>query len=66
MSRGQPGGSPTIVNLSFLDHSRYFFFQVAPLSSQGSVERVREPLLLRYSGSAGNRTRDLCHCSQKL
>jgi hypothetical protein len=35
-SRGQRGGSPTVVNLSFLDRSRYFFFQVAPhLSSQG-------------------------------
>jgi hypothetical protein len=36
VSRGQRGGSPTVVNLSFLDRSRYFFFQVAPhLSSQG-------------------------------
>jgi hypothetical protein len=35
MSRGQRGGSLTVVNLSFLDRSRYFFFQVAPhLSSQ--------------------------------
>jgi hypothetical protein len=33
--RGQRGGSSTVVNLSFLDRSRYFFFQVAPhLSSQ--------------------------------
>jgi hypothetical protein len=30
VSRGQRGGSPTVVNLSFLDRSRYFFFQVAP------------------------------------
>jgi hypothetical protein len=30
MSRCQRGGSPTVVNLSFLDRSRYFFFQVAP------------------------------------
>jgi hypothetical protein len=36
MSRGQHGGSPTVVNLRFLDRSRYFFFQVAShLSSQG-------------------------------
>jgi hypothetical protein len=36
MSRGQHGVSPAVVNLSFLDRSRYFFFQVAPhLSSQG-------------------------------
>jgi hypothetical protein len=35
VSRGQRGGSPTIFNLSFVDRSRYFFFQVAPhLSSQ--------------------------------
>jgi hypothetical protein len=34
--RGQRGGSPTVVNLSFIDRSRYFFFQVTPhLSSRG-------------------------------
>jgi hypothetical protein len=27
VSRGQRGGSPTIVNLSFLDRSRYFSFK---------------------------------------
>jgi hypothetical protein len=27
MSRGQLGGSPTVVNLSFLDRSRYFSFK---------------------------------------
>jgi hypothetical protein len=31
VSGGQRGGSPTVVNLSFLDRSRYFFFQVAHL-----------------------------------
>jgi hypothetical protein len=36
VSRGQRGGSPTAVNLGFLDRSRYFYFQVAPhLSSEG-------------------------------
>jgi hypothetical protein len=36
VSRGQRGGSPRVVNLSFLDRSRDFFFQVDPhLSSQG-------------------------------
>jgi hypothetical protein len=36
VSRGERDGSPTVINLSFLDRSRYFFFQVAPhLSSQG-------------------------------
>jgi hypothetical protein len=42
----------------FLDRSRYFFFQVAPqLYSRGSVDPVQDPLLLRKSGSGGNRTR---------
>jgi hypothetical protein len=27
VSRGQRGGSPTVVNLSFLDRSRYFSFK---------------------------------------
>jgi hypothetical protein len=27
--RGQRGGTPTVVNLSFLDRGRFFFFQVA-------------------------------------
>jgi hypothetical protein len=26
-SRGQRGGSPTVINLSFLDRSRYFSFK---------------------------------------
>jgi len=28
--------------------------------------QIPDPLLLRKSGSAGDRTRDLCICSQKL
>jgi hypothetical protein len=33
---GQRGGIPTAVNLTVLDRSRYFFFQVAPhLCPQG-------------------------------
>jgi hypothetical protein len=44
--------------LSFLDWSRYLFFQVAPqLYSQGWVDPVPDPLLHRKSGSAENRTR---------
>jgi hypothetical protein len=44
--------------LNFLDRSRYIFFQVAPqLYSRGWVHPVPDPLLLRKSGSAGNRTR---------
>jgi hypothetical protein len=44
--------------LGFLDRSRYFFFQVAPqLYSRDRVNPVADPLLLRKSGRAGNRTR---------
>jgi hypothetical protein len=53
--------------LGFLDRSRYYFFQVAPqLYSGGWVNPVPDPLLLRKSGSAGNRTPDLWICSQEL
>ena len=34
--------------------------------SRGWVDPVPDPLLLRKSGSAGDRTRDLCICSQKF
>jgi hypothetical protein len=58
---------PTAVNIGFLDRSCYFFIQVAPqLSSRGRVDPIPEPLLLRKSGRAGNRTQDLWNCSQKL
>jgi hypothetical protein len=57
----------SVVNLGFLDQSRCYFFQVAPqLFSRGLVDPVPDPLLLNKSGSAGNRTQDLCICSQKL
>jgi hypothetical protein len=50
--------NPYCRNLGFLDRSRYFFFQVAPqLYSRGWVNPVPDPLLLRKSGCAGNRTR---------
>jgi hypothetical protein len=53
--------------LGFLDRSRYYFFQVTPhLYSRGWVDPVRDPLLLRISGRAGNRTRDLWICIQEL
>jgi hypothetical protein len=58
---------PTAVNIGFQDRSRYFSIQVAlQLSSQGWVNSVPDPLLLRKSGSAGNRIRDLRICSQEL
>jgi hypothetical protein len=54
-------------NLGFIDRSRYFLFQVAPeLYSRGCVDPVPDPLLLRISGRARNRTRDLWICSQEL
>jgi hypothetical protein len=44
--------------LGFLDRSLHFFFPVAPqLYSRGWVDPVPHPLLLRKSGSDGNRTR---------
>jgi hypothetical protein len=53
--------------LGFLDPSRYFFFQAAPqLYSRGWVDPAPDPLLLRKSGSVGNRNRDLWICSQEL
>jgi hypothetical protein len=55
------------MDLGFLDQSHYFFIQVAPhLSSQGWVDPVPDPLLLRKSGSARNGTQDLWVCSQEL
>jgi hypothetical protein len=67
MSRSQRGGTPTAVNLSFLDRSRCFFFQVAShLWSRGWVGPVPDPLVLWKSGSARNRTRDFWVCSEEL
>jgi hypothetical protein len=44
--------------LGFLDLEPLLFFQVAPqLYSWGWVDPIPDPLLLRKSGSAGNRTR---------
>jgi hypothetical protein len=65
--RGQRCGSPTAFNLSFLDRSRYFFFQVAShLSSRGWVDPVPDPLRGKKCGSTGNRPRDILDCCQKL
>jgi hypothetical protein len=58
---------PTAVNFGFLDRSRYFSIQVVPqLSSRGWANPVPDTILLRKSGSAGNRTRDLWICSQEI
>jgi hypothetical protein len=57
---------PTAVNLGFPDRRRYSL-EIAPqLSSRGWVDPDPDTLLLRKCGSAGNRTRDLCICSQEL
>jgi hypothetical protein len=54
-------------NLGVIDRSGYYFFQVAPqLYSQGWVDPDPDPLLVRKSGSAGNRTMYLRICGQKL
>jgi hypothetical protein len=42
--------------LSILDQSHYFFFQVAPQLHSRGWHLVPDPLLLRKSGSARNRT----------
>jgi hypothetical protein len=56
VSRGERG-DPYGRILGFLDRSSYIFFQVAPqFYSRGWVDPVPDPLLLRKSGSAGNRT----------
>jgi hypothetical protein len=67
VSRGQHGESPTAINLSFLDWNHYFLFQVAHhLSSQGWVDPIPDPLLLRKFGSTGDTTQDLWVCSQEV
>jgi hypothetical protein len=67
VSRGQRGGSPTFVNLSFLDRSRYFSFNYPLIyPHKGWADPVPDPLLLIKSGSTGNRIRDLWVSSQEL
>jgi hypothetical protein len=63
----QRNGSPRPLISVFRTRSRYFPIQVASqLSSRGWVDTVPDPLLLRKSGSAGNRTPDLWICIQEL
>jgi hypothetical protein len=67
VSRGQHVGSPTVVSLSLLDRSRYFSFKKLLIyPHKGWVDPVPDPLLLRKSSSAGNRTRGLWICSQEV
>jgi hypothetical protein len=62
LSRGQCGRSPTAVNLSFVDRSRYFSFQVAPhLSSQGlSGPRSRPTATQKFCYRRESNPRPLC------
>ena len=67
VSRGRRNGYPRPLISVYRTWNATYFIQVAPqLTSQGWVHPVPDPLPLRKSGSAGNRTRDLCICSQKL
>jgi hypothetical protein len=56
----------TVANLGFMGRSRYCFIQVAPyLRSRGGVDPIPDPLLLRESFGAGNRTRELRICLRR-
>jgi hypothetical protein len=67
VSRGQHNGSPQPLISVYRTWIATYFIQVAPqLTSRGWVYLIPDPLPLRKSGSAGNRTQDLCICSQKL
>ena len=72
VSRGQRNGSQQPLMSVYRNWIVTYFIQVAPqLTSRGSrgsrgwVHPVPDPLPLRKSGSAWNRTLDLCICSQK-
>jgi hypothetical protein len=68
MSCGQRNGSPRPLISVYRTWIATYFIQVAPQLSWrcSRVYPVPDPLPLRKSGSAGNRTRDFCICSQKL
>jgi hypothetical protein len=67
VSRGQRSGTPTTINLSFLDRSHYFFFSNG---SSFNLTRLSGPLsrptVTQKICSTRNRTLDLCVCSQEL
>jgi len=69
VSRGQRNRSPRPLISVYRNWIATYFIQVAPqLASRGLrgwVHPVPDPLPLRKSVSAVNRTRDLCICSQK-
>jgi len=60
VSRGHRNGSPRPLISVYRTWIATYFIEVAPqLTSRGRVYPVPDPLPLRKSGSAGNRTRDL-------
>jgi hypothetical protein len=66
VSRDQCNRSPLPYS-RFLGRRNYYFFQAAPqVYLRGRVDPIPDPLLLRKSGSAGNRTWDLWICGQGL
>ena len=65
VSRGQRNESPRPLISVYRTWIATFIQVVPQLTSRGWVHPVPDPLPLRKSGSAGNRTRDLCICSQK-
>jgi hypothetical protein len=65
LSRGQRGGSRTVINLSFLDRSRYFFIKQLLIYAHEAEWAPFQTRLLRI-GSAGNRTRDHLVSSHEL
>ena len=57
VSHGQRDGTPRLLISVYLTRIATYFIQVAPqLTSRGWVYPVPDPLPLRKSGSAGNRT----------
>ena len=65
MSRGKRKGSPRPLISVFWTGAAAFYSSSSSIDLNW-VDPVPDPLLLRKSGSAGNRTRDLCIRSQTL
>jgi hypothetical protein len=66
VSRGRRGGSPKVVNLSFIDRCCYFSFKYLLIYPHKDwVDLVPDSLLLRKFDRARNLTRYLRVCSQE-
>jgi hypothetical protein len=70
VSRGQRKGSPRPLDLYLLNQKPLLIYSSSSSIDLPKLTRLSgprsNPLLLRKSGSAENRTRDLCICSQRL